>query len=183
MQLEGLFDRETTRRKLQLTLVQQLLAYFDSTYRALYYQNPACQTPVIILMTQDLVRATNLFQGPIPLLFTPPQDEVEYDYREMNDERAGVYARATGELNPKMTDVLRLSTPILTLTVDRIDKRMSGIADGRSRRVFTAMLKGGERKTGYGESAIVKASETHDYNKALRQLQENYQSVLAGLRK
>lgn len=177
-EVERLLATESEKRKIQLGVLTRLLAYFDSVYEIFHVRRPSCHTPIVVWMTEDVDNPDNPFQGPIPLLFRLPQNYVICDYREANDERAGIIGKASGELNPKAAELLNSPMQKLENLIVQIDRRIEEIGDPRERPSIVKKLKRWEKETGYCRSPLVRESTRHDLGAALQDLYNYYTKTL-----
>lgn len=162
------------KRVLQTEVIKQLTAYFRAVYEVLHVEHPSSHGSIIVWMTKDMKFPTNMFQGPIPLLFEVPSEYIEYDYREFNDERGGVRSHSTKEINPQLHTILHLSTEELTFLIQSIDARMSMLADRVHIAHIAQELSQWEKAVGYDKSMYVTESSRHNNAEALYRLGQLY---------
>jgi len=168
------------KRLLQAGVIKRLAAYFRAVYEVLHVEHPSSHGSIVVWMTKDIRSPTNVFQGPIPLLFEAPFEYVEYDYRELNDERGGVHSHSTKEINPQLSTVLRLSIQELMFLIQSIDARMFMLTDQTNTAYIAEGLSQWEKTVGYDKSMYVTESLRHNNAEALYKLGQLYFQFLRG---
>ena len=162
------------RRFHQTEVIKRLSAYFRAVYEVFHVEHPSSHDPIVVWMTQDIKIPTNVFQGPIPLLFEPSPEDILCDFRELNDERGGVRFHSTGEVNPSLSQILQLPNEELFSLVQSIDARMTMLADQSNITHIAERLSQWEQAVGYDKSLEVIESSRHNNAEALYRLGQLY---------